>query len=345
MRLQPAILAFTVALGTAASAQNVINEYVIYPGSLGRYYDRGNLGVSQGEVLQGYHKSTLAGLGDDGSAARIESIVTPIADFRNNTQETYDVVVRGGSDAAGPDLTVAPLGEVLGLNTPLLTNGNRTAWYLNARLSVPIPIPQNDFFTVGLRFEAEPTWPNDGNAVMVSPMASHGSGMQQEDQVWNVVGDASNGNAGGAVVSQPIGRVSYHMRVGTSQPVFQLGVDDLGTLRFGYGGMFPQSGVSTLAAMVQHRSAAAAGQGRAFILAAMPIWTLSLPIPGINNRLWLNPTVLIPLGSFPLAASDGIGSVSLFPIPPVLPGATVGFQALTTDGASFWLTNAQNCRM
>ena len=148
------VLSLLPFLGAAAGAQDVLNEYVIYPGPDGRFYDRGNLGTSEGEVLQGYHKSTLAGLGDDGTAARIERVVTPIADFRNNTQETYDVVVRGGTDAAGPDLSVAPLGEVIGLNTPLLTNGNRTAWYLTARFAAPIAIPRNDFFTVGLRLRS-----------------------------------------------------------------------------------------------------------------------------------------------------------------------------------------------
>jgi hypothetical protein len=345
MRIALALATCSLSLAGLARAQNDINEYVVYPGSLGRGYDRGNLGTGQGEMLQGYHKSTLAGLGDDGSVARIDKIVTPIADFRNDTQETYDVVVRGGSDAAGPDLSVAPLGEVLGLTTPRLTNGRATAWYLNARLSAPITIPQNDFFAVGLRFEAEPTWPSDGNAVMVSPQASHRSGPQQEDQAWNVVGDASNGNAAGATVSQPMGMVSYHMRLGTTQPVFQLGVDDGGVQRFGYGGMFPDSGVSVLAATVQHRAAGAGGQGFAFVFASLPINPFSFPIPGVNNRLWVNPGVLEPLGGFPLAASDGVGSAVLFPVPAMPPGTVVGFQAVTTDGSSVWLTNAQNSRL
>ena len=93
------VLTVGLLISSTAIAQN--QAFSIHPGSTS-YTSRGNLGTGSGETLMGLHTSHWAGLGDTGSACEVTQLGLVDQDQNSNTQESFNLVLRNGTDANGP---------------------------------------------------------------------------------------------------------------------------------------------------------------------------------------------------------------------------------------------------
>ncbi|MEZ5962983.1 MAG: hypothetical protein R3F56_03960 [Planctomycetota bacterium] len=288
--------------GAAYVPQNGVE---IYPG-VTSFTSRGNISVNAGEVLQGFHGSHWSNLGDNGTDVNLTGLTYITQDQNASTQELYDVVVRGGTDSTGPDATTTgELSVISGLSTP--SGGNTpSAWIITADFSTPCAIPENSFFSVGVRFAAAPLWSADGQSIHASANTTQQSGTHQEDHAWQILP--------GPVVSHPSSFRSWRFALRVNTPVQQNGTFPTGTTTYarGMGGMFPLDTTHGWSTHIRAGAKFASGFAAPFLSTArLPA---GLNIAGIDGRLALTGT-LVPLPLFNLDATGGVDIPLLDPVP------------------------------
>jgi hypothetical protein len=176
--LSPIVL-FAALAGTAVSQ---VNPFVFYPQDPERqnvtctsYVGRPDM-ANAAEALMEIDPANFPGVGDSHHFSRFFGVYHWVADEKLSTVETYDLVVRNGAPAGGPDMS--PSGELLrisGLTTPPSTNTQRGTWimYDGFNISGGLLLQHNVQIEgylprcyVGIGLPANPLWPaTDGHAL------------------------------------------------------------------------------------------------------------------------------------------------------------------------------------
>lgn len=324
MRLLHLIL--PVLAMTALSAQSI----EIYSGTTS-FTSRGNIGVNAGEILQGFHESHWKGIGDTGAGAFLTGMTIVTQDQNAATQETYDLVVRVGTDAAGPTTGVAgEICSVIGLMPPLGANGP-AAWVITTNFATGgCRIPTKSHLAAGIRVPVS-GWTADGQSLHMTNAGAHQSGPHQQDHGWQILGAA-------ATAVHFASSRSVRVALLTSAPILQNGVFATTTTAYsrGMGGMFPPTGTHGWSTHVDGGTGFASGVAGLFLSPA--VINPGFPVPGIRGTVYLG-SPLISLATVPLDA-NGRANVSL--VDPIgLYGITVYLQAILANISppGFALTN------
>ena len=186
MQLFPSLLTATT-LSVTLAAQ--VNPFVFYPQDPERqtltctsYVGRPDV-ANAGEALMEISVEHFRGVGDANGIIRMFGIYHWLADEKLSTTETYDLVVRRGTAANGPDMSAAAeYLRVSGLTSPPSTNPLRGTWILyegfnitgglvvyDVNTTVGAGIP--DRFYVGIGLPANPLWPaTDGHSLFRADM-------------------------------------------------------------------------------------------------------------------------------------------------------------------------------
>lgn len=284
-----------------------VASFEIYPG-VTSFTSRGNIaGAASGEVHQGFHGSHWGCIGDSGSASSIIGVTYLTQDQNALTPELYDLVVRSGTDSAGPT-PGAPgeLSTIVGLTTP---SGAATgaAWFITADFATPCAIPEKGFFSAGLGLGINPLWPADGQSVHASStQLTQQSGPHQGDHAWQILT--------GPVVSHPSGGRSWRIAPRVLTPILQNGVFATGGTAYsrGMGGMFPPMTTHGWSTHITAGSKYAGGFAATFLSTGQLASTVQLG--GFGGSLCIDPATLVPLPLLPL---DGSGNLSVGIMDPV----------------------------
>jgi hypothetical protein len=335
------MLAFLAAaavatIATFATAQSP-NLLEIYSGTTNAA-SRGGLGAGAGEIHQGFHGSHWGSIGDGGRLSSIAGFTYVVQDQNLGTSETYDLVVRSGTDTAGPTPgTAGELGVVAGLTTPIGSPGSG-AFLVTTDFATPIGIPQKGFFAVGIGLSANAGWPQtDGQTNHTTFQVGQQSGFHQDDHAWQIIG---------GVTTHPNQLRSWRIALRLAAPVLQNGSFATGTANFarGMGGLFPPLTSHGWSTHINAGSTFADGFAAIFLGPALS--PLGLPVGGISGSLCLDPRLIVP---FPLFNLNGSGALNVAIVDPVRPfrGARIYLQAACASrafavsftnaaGTSFW---------
>lgn len=138
------------------------------------------------EALWEYSDEHIRGLGGGlafHGVRRIFGIYHWVADEKLSTVETYDLVIRGGLPAGGPDMSVA--GEKFrlpGLTTPPSTNPGRGTWIMYDGFNLTAQggwheTPDYPLLYIGVGLPANPLWPaTDGHSLFRADMLNANTG-------------------------------------------------------------------------------------------------------------------------------------------------------------------------
>lgn len=300
--------------------------FEIYPGATS-FTSRGTATSPLGlacEVTMGFHDTHWGSIGDSGPSSSVIGFTYITQDQNAATTELYDVVVRSGTSAAGPDPTVAgELTSINGLATP--TGVGIVAWQVTADFATPVAIPEKGFFAAGLRFAANPGWPTtDGQSLHGTNTATQQSGPHQEDHAWQI-------QAG--VTSHPSLKRTWRMAPRVLTPTLQNGVFAVSTTNYakGMGGMFPP--IATHGWSTHISAGASYAGGFAALFASGGKLASSIAFAGFGGNLCIDPATLLPLPLLPLSAT-GTADVPILPVVngPIGP-ATVYLQAVVVSPA------------
>lgn len=171
-----------VATVLTAAAIGQVNPFVFFPQDPERqvvtctsYVGRPDL-ANAAEALMEIDPTNFPGVGDAHHFSRFFGVYHWVADERLSTVETYDLVVRTGLPAGGPDMSAS--GELLriaGLTTPPSSNQQRGTWEMHDgfniggglllahTVQIEGVLPR---CYVGVGLPANPLWPaTDGHAL------------------------------------------------------------------------------------------------------------------------------------------------------------------------------------
>ncbi|MCA8974559.1 MAG: hypothetical protein KDC98_07540 [Planctomycetes bacterium] len=179
MQLNRLLITATIASGTVAGIRAQVNPFVFFPQDPQRqtitcasYVGRPDVG-NRAEALMVLDPEHFQAVGALNNFVRLSGIYHWVADERLSTPETYDLVVRDGATAGGPDMSAA--GErlrIAGLLTPPSSNSQRGTWIMYDGFGIPfgLMIGQSPFqpepLYIGVDLPANPLWPStDGHAL------------------------------------------------------------------------------------------------------------------------------------------------------------------------------------
>ncbi len=340
MRLALSVLSI-FSIGGSALAQEVIE---IWPG-VTNFTSRGNIGVGDGETLQGFHASYWVGIGNTGPTCALQGLSALSQDQDVATPELFDWVIRDGDDSFGPYLNNPNKPEflrVVGMSTPPSTGTGPGAFRISTSLLTPASVPCDAFYAVGLGLPVAPLWPQDGQSTHVSYGFQGGpatnaqiSGAHQEEHGWQVIGTGA-----AATASHPSSGRSWRYQLLVDTPVMQLGNEDAAAtaLKLGMGGMFPDTPLGTQQWGAGFSYAAGAGDTGTMLLALAQ--GPGLPVlPG--TMLWLDFNFILVGGSVTLDVNGQGDAVTLNPIPPTVTGK-IFVQGVVLGASGVHLTNGQH---
>jgi hypothetical protein len=254
-------------------------------------------------VHQGFHGSHWGSLGDAGSHVSLSGLTYLTQDQNAATPEIYDLVVRSGTDAAGPDPTAAgELCVLSGLVTP--SGSGILAWIISADFATPCAIPQKDFFAVGVRFSPS-GWTADGQSIHATQQSQQQSGSHQEDHAWQILA--------GPVVNHPSVLRTWRFALRLTTPIMQHGSFATGTTTWarGMGGMFPPPTTHGWSTHINAGTKYAGGFVAPFLATGRLAGGIQLS--GIDGSLCITGTV-VPLL---LVGLDGNGAANIPILDPV----------------------------
>lgn len=336
------LTAFSLVLTASLAAQNRFQIYPERNGSAATYTSRAGGASGQVEILTEVPGAAIAGVGDVSTACEAAGFFAYLVDENPTTAEQLDVVFRN-VDALGvqPGTEIARLGP---FSTPTLTTTVRSTILFTVTFVTPVALPCEGTWYYGLDLYAVNNWPStDGHglfAAWYSPPSNRIVGdnprVGAPNLAWQVIA---------SVVSPVNPPMTLRMGPIVATPVLSAGGIDpinprqspVGSPNYGAGGLYPdiagvprRDGVGILVEDVTH----AGGLAWSFVSFGLtPFGGLAF---GFGGRLWIDPTVLIPLGSMPLDAAGSGAFTMLAPgqIPTSAVGISVFYQSLCVGGAS-----------
>jgi hypothetical protein len=329
----------TVGLLISSTAIAQSQTFAIHPGSTS-YTSRGNLGTGSGELLMGLHTSHWRGLGDNGRACEVTQLGLVDQDQNSNTQETFHLVLRNGTDANGPGTGATDLiGRFGPLSMPSTPTGSVNAWIQTTTLSTPQAVPCEAHFGWGAELTASSNWSSDGMSVHTAFSRTN------RNMQYCHLNSEPHGYyfpAGAAQATADTGNArTWRLRMGVSAANNVLQMGATGTVlggganqRYGMNGMFPNTGETLSARYTQCTAGATVqsyvsfGYGTGLSLTA-------------GTRLYLNPAFFMMLVG---STAVGGNETHLFGATPATPAVIgpVAFQGAIIDAGSLALSNGNS---
>jgi len=229
------------ALSPSVSAQ----EYYGYHSNNITSLTRSGLDHQGGEIHIGFTQQFNRGIGDNGGVCAIKEIWVFVRDQDASTVEDFAIVVRAGNDKVGP----YPAASALLYRFPGWNLGPGTGSKANCMgltFNPPLKLPScKNFFSVGVEFPANHSWPNDGLCLFGQDKASHGVNNHAVRNNWSI--------KGGVTRHSPYSDWTYMGCFGitTNSPTMRMGLFGGHNGMKGLNGHFPGVGQS-LQAMVHY---------------------------------------------------------------------------------------------
>lgn len=311
---------FIILAVTPCLAQSSIS----LKGSATASTSRGNIGTGAGEIHMGLHNSHWLGIGDDGANCTIVGFRSVLQDQNSATQESYEWVIRSGTDSHGP--AVGPAGELhrFGPFTmPSVSAGGAHAWLLTTKLARPARIPCAAHVSVGIALATQALWPADGMSCHVATSASASQHINADDMAWQIV-------AGVRAATHPSGKRAWSHSILLGGPTLQMSIGGKKSI----GGMFPQSGLM----YAGHVSGAEAG-ATSLLFLGVDSQSRGFPLVPGTARLYLGFTK-IKLLHFARVDARGKANHPLAKVPSRSPKDTLWLQSAVI-GRRDYMTNAQ----
>lgn len=315
------------------------NDFLNYPLAT-NFTSRGSNATSPGEILMGYHKESFRGIGqwNPVKTELVTQFTATIQDQVGKTQETYNWVVRKGTDAKGPMLGKA--GELYvsaAQKTPTSSATGPVAWTVTHTLTSPVAIP-DDFFAVGFRLTAAKLWTADGMSCWMAVgtktstnAAGAMAGTQQVDQAWDLLATSK-------VATHPSMKRCWKITIQVKNPAFQVGNRFNSGNNYGPGGLYPDMLAKPAQGLAMRVNAKGADGQVALVFMSGDLVPFKLPI-FFGTRFYLHPTSLVgaPL-NLGVIASGKAEKVTIPVIPSFMAKKAVAFQAVLVDVKKLSLT-------
>jgi hypothetical protein len=311
---------FIILAVTPCLAQSSIS----LKGSATASTSRGNIGTGAGEIHMGLHNSHWLGIGDDGANCTIVGFRSALQDQNSSTQESYDWVIRSGTDIHGP--TVGTAGELHRFGPfkmPSVAAGGAHAWLISIKLSRPARIPCAAHVSVGIALATQALWPADGMSCHIATSASASQHLKADDMAWQIV-------TGVQGASHPSGKRAWSHSILLGGPTLQMSINGKKSI----GGMFPQSGLM----YAGHVSGAEAG-ATSLLFLGVDRQSRGFPLVPGTARLYLGFTKIKLLGVARVPPSGQADHV-LARVPSRFPIDTLWLQSAVI-GSRDHMTNAQ----
>jgi len=333
------ISVLTVGLLISSTAIAQSQTFAIHPGSTS-YTSRGNLGTGSGELLMGLHTSHWRGLGDNGKACEVTQLGLVDQDQNSNTQESFNLVLRNGTDANGPGTGAGDVIASFGpINMPSTPTGSINAWIQTVTLSNAQAVPCDAHFGWGAALTNSSNWSRDGMSVHTAFSRSN-----RNMQYCHLNSEAHGYYfpAGSSQATRDLGNArTWRLRMGlsTARNVLQLGSTGAvlggGTnQRYGMNGMFPNTG-ETLSARYTQCTAGATVQSYVSFM-----YGPAIPLVA-GTRLYLNTAFFMMLVG---STAAGGNETHLFGPTPATPSilGPVPFQGAIIDAGALSLSNGNS---
>lgn len=357
-------LSTIVAVALAGSLYAQVNPFVFYPQDPERQTVTCTSFVGRpdwnraAEALWEYNDEHIRGLGGGlagHGVRRIFGIYHWVADEKLSTVETYDLVIRGGLAAGGPDMSV--LGEkfrLAGLTTPPSSSQSRGTWIMYDGFNLTQQggwneTPDYPLLYIGIGLPANPLWPaTDGHSLFRADMLNANTGATVGENhhlgavppTWAGLTNAASFRTPWSYILGPF-VTTPNLHVGGIDPTSnRLGASGA---NFGLGGLYPdltapRSDGLTLRVTDNLYPFAFVFYGAALGFAQVPYYEWGYSgVPGQNPTLigWSHlgdPSMAISLGFAQL--QNGVRERPIAApgtIPPALLGTTLAFQAVVWD--------------
>jgi len=163
-------------------------QYYGYHGNSISSITRAGLDHQGGEIHIGFPQQFNRGLGDNGNNCGIRQLSYFLRDQDASTIEDFAVVVRTGNDKVGPyEGASALLHRFPGWNIGGGTGAK--AQFITLTFSSNLKLPNcRNFFSIGIEFPANHSWPNDGLCLFGENQASHTVNAHALRNNWTVKG-------------------------------------------------------------------------------------------------------------------------------------------------------------
>ncbi|MFO1076898.1 MAG: hypothetical protein U1E73_04130 [Planctomycetota bacterium] len=353
-----AFLSASLFLTALASSQ--VNPFVFYPQDPERQTLTCTSFVGRpdwnnaAEALVELNIDNFRGIGDANGLVRLFGIYHWVADERLSTTETYDLVVRNGLPAGGPDMSqAAEFLRIPGLTTPPSTNPLRGTWImydgfnLSGGLSLvsytqpPYSPPR---YYVGVDLPANPLWPaTDGHSLFRADMLNANTGATVGE---NHHAGAPNPTWAGLHAGQSFSTPwTYVLGPFVTSPNLHMGGIDPTSNRLGapganigMGGMFPDVGGQPRSdGLIARVTDNLAPYGWAFLGAQLGFRPAYFEFSYMNvliGHSHIGDLSVPPLALGLAILQNGVREFTIAPpgtIPPALVGTHLAFQAIVFD--------------
>lgn len=205
------------------------------------------------EALMQFDEQDFRGVGDANGVTRLFGVYHWVADENLATVETYDLVVRRGTAAGGPDMTSnGELLTITNLTTPPSVNPQRGTWimYDGFGVSGGLLYLQSQATFVGVHLPANPLWPaSDGHSLFRADMlGANTAAVVGENERLGAPNPTWAGKQGAPSFSTPW---TYILGPFVTSPNLHMGGTDPSSSRlgasgasFGMNGLYPDIGGS-----------------------------------------------------------------------------------------------------
>ncbi len=299
-RFGAGVLLAALALSPRATTQ--AQELGLYPAAT-QFTARSALPItSNGDVLVHFRRNLLVGAGNPGVA--VQGLRVTLQDQDLSTEDPFGLVVLASDGAGMPD--TGPGNELLRISDLKLPAGTGLgAAIVSTTFSTPLALPDDDYF-VGIGLAPAPLWPVDGASIHGCNYA--GTANVDDPTVPGLVFTHD------ATLRRLVGgqRRLHAIHLLTDGVVLLAGADvDPAARRgapnpnFGVRGAYPdRSAGDGLAVRVTD---ATQPDASVVVLGQLGGATLPYRIPGLDGRLFLNPTLVFP-DLVTLGTTDAQGS-------------------------------------
>jgi hypothetical protein len=307
-----------------ATAPCLAQSSISLKGSATTSTSRGNIGTGAGEIHMGLHTSHWRGIGDNGAKCNIVGFRSALQDQDASTQESYEWVIRSGTDIDGP--VVGAAGELhrFGpLKMPSVPAGGARAWMLSTTLAKPVSIPCAAHVSVGIALTKQAQWPADGMSCHIATGVNSSQHANADDMAWQIVD-------GIPAATHPSAKRAWSHSILLDRPTLQMSIAGKKSI----GGMFPESGL-----MYAGYVSGAEARATSLLFLGVDAQRRGFPLVPGTARLYLGFTKIKLLGVARVNAGGNAAHV-LGKVPSRAPIDTLWLQAAVI-GTRDHMTNAQ----
>ncbi len=349
--------ASSVAIFQASASAQSRGVFTNYPDSQllsTSFIDRGVASTNGNavELLNEMPQGAVAGLGDNGTACRIHSMLMVLQDEEASTQEQWRLMARPRDMTTGGPDTSNVVFQTGALSTPPGLTGGQ-AWIFTVTFNTPATVPCDTWF-YGVALNAAPLWPGGSDGLSMH-MAHYTMGTLGAHPRATAPNLGWSNDASATTVSSH--DYVWAVTLNPDAPSMQVGAIDPGSARvsastghpdtsFGVAGFFPDVSGAPRSDGIATRIYDAGNPGAVTgVLFSLGPNAVGAAIPGVTGRVYIDFATLLGFAGSAIPNSAPEEAIRTFlpanSLPATLAGNSVWFQGVVlTASNTVELTNA-----